>query len=127
MLPTLVLCLTLLGQNPLPGSNMSLQQAKEDATTIVAAKLVDAGAFITEGASATLVLHVELDPTAVLKGKAGKSDLKSVGASLQANEKWPPKGEEYLFFIIEYKMKGNFQIIKMLPRTKENLKEASGT
>lgn len=121
MLITLGLCLTVLGQDALPGSNLSLQQAKAEARVIVAADVVKVEDVIRIGA-ASLVSGVDLKPSTVLKGKVKGEMLKEVLVSAGANERYPEKGEEFIFFIAEPE-KGALHVLKMLPKTKENLKE----
>lgn len=122
MLFTIGLCLAVLGEDVLPGSNLSLQQAKAEARIIVVAEVVKVEGIIGLGA-VSIVTGVELKPSTVLKGKVSRDELKDLHASAQGNERTPNKGEEFVFFIIEYEEKGNFHIIKVLPKTEETLKE----
>ncbi len=122
MLLTIGLCLSVVGQDVLPGSNLSLGQARAQAIIIVEAKVVDPGGVVILGADPFLI-GMELEPLTFHKGKASRDELKEVTGPISNSEKLPTKEKEYLFFITELEQKGNFQVIKILPKTDEVLKD----
>jgi len=123
VLLTIGLCLTILGQDVLPGSNLSLRQAKDEARVIVAAEVVETGDTIGNGAY-ILMSGLELKPSGVYKGKVKDEELEDVYLQASGPERLPKKREEFLFFMIE--SKGRSRVLKMLSKTKENLKEIQG-
>src|SRR4051794_1046801 len=93
MLLTTVLCLGVLGQEVLPGSYLSLQQAKEDARIIVVAEVVEGRGVIISGRF-RVMLAIKLKPSRVLKGKVDGKELDTLGLFASGKERLPNYGEE---------------------------------
>lgn len=119
MLLTTVL-LTVLGQAPLPGSGLSLEQAKVEARFIVVAEVGKTGDRIT-APHMSCYMWTELKPSAALKGKVTGEELNRNPLSLLARgeERLPRTGDELLFFVGDTRRE--FVITKVLPKTEANL------
>ena len=117
MLMQVLLILTLTGDVVLPGSNVSVRQAKERSDIIVVAEFVEAGSAIGIGAI-TVHISVKLKTSKVLKGNAPDGELTGLTMGASGEESEPMKGKNYLFFIeTSGKARG---ITKVMPDTKEN-------
>jgi hypothetical protein len=125
MLHILAICLAVCATEPapLPGSDLSIDQAKERATIIVAADLVR----YRHGHGSRGVMgygDVELAVFKVLRGEAAKKELVSFAVKWQKlQETAPEKGKDYLLFSVR-DTKGNLQAIKVLRNTTDNFQEA---
>lgn len=118
MLATTILSLTLMGQVILPGSNLGVPEATEEAHLVVVAEIIGIQDGLGVGAL-SLLSGVELKPSAILKGKVMDGDLNDLTVGASGNERCPEKGDVSIFFIL--RDKGHGRILKMLPKTEENL------
>jgi hypothetical protein len=117
MITATVLSLTFLGQFALPGSALSLEQAKEEARFILVAEVGHTGGrFETDKLS--FLTWTELKISAVLKGEVTEEDLNKHPLVIRAvgEEKLPRSGDELIFFVGD-----EFSIRKILPKTVENI------
>lgn len=122
MLLTLGLCLSALAQNDLPGSKLSVSQAREEARIIVVAEVTNSPDVIGSG-PAMLIAGLNLKPSAVLKGEVREGDLHHLSASAASPERCPRMGDQAIFFINDFR--GHPRIIKMLRKTPENVKNST--
>jgi hypothetical protein len=111
-----VLSLSILGQDVLPGSKLSLEQAQEKAQIIVVAELIRFDVTAFSGA-VWFRGGMELTPSTNLKGKPKEGKKLIVSAS--GPGVLPEKGQEHIYFIEEYE--GHFTVVKMLSRTESNI------
>jgi hypothetical protein len=118
MILSTVLSLTMLGQVILPGSKSSLEEAQEKAQIIVVAEHLKYDLLLGLGA-VTVMVGIELKPLIPLKGKPKEGELKKMTSMASNNEVIPKQGEEYIYFIEEYK--GRLTILKILPKTETNI------
>jgi hypothetical protein len=116
MILATVLSLSILGQDVLPGSKLSLEQAQEKAQIIVVAELSKAEIILGLGA-VSYMGGIELTPSTNLKGKPKEGNKLTVAAS--GYEVLPEKGQEHIYFIEEYE--GYFTVVKMLSKTELNI------
>lgn len=116
MIPTLALTFALLGQADLPGSGLSIAQAKEEASYIVVAEVVKLDS--TFGKEFNYVMWIGLKPTSFLKGKLDEGTLNRLplGCRAEKPERLPKVGEELIFFVGK-----NYFTSKILPKTADNL------
>jgi hypothetical protein len=120
MITAMVLSLTLLGQFELPGSGLSLEQAKEEAHFILVAEVgKTSGRLGSEEMS--VLMWTELKLSAVLKGEVTEEDLNKHPLAIRSvgKEKLPRSGDELIFFVGD--IEHEFSIPKILPKTVENL------
>jgi hypothetical protein len=117
MITATVLSLTFLGQFALPGSGLSLEQAKEEARFIVVAEVGNTSGRLGSD-KLSFLTWTELKLSAVLKGEVTEEDLNKHPLVIRAvgEEKLPQSGDELIFFVGD-----EFSIRKILPKTVENL------
>src|SRR5206468_1999610 len=112
--------LIVLGQVLLPGSALSLEQAKQEAHSIVVAEVINTGDLL--GApEASMLTWTGLKPSVFVKGPASEKELNRLPLSViaQGKERLPRVGDEFIFFIGNDQ--GRAPITKVLPNTAENL------
>jgi hypothetical protein len=120
-----ILCLLVCATEPapLPGSELSIDQAKQRASIIVAADVVK----YAYGMGSRGVMgygNVEIAVFKVLKGEASKKELVSLAVNWKKDhETAPERGKDYIFFLV--RMKGKLQAIKVLRNTTENFQKSS--
>jgi hypothetical protein len=120
MFLTTVLSLAICGQVILPGNDLNLEQAQEKAHIIAVGKITKMGLIF--GLGAVSFGNFELEHTEILKGKIKEKVLKQLGYSAHGHEVCPEWEEEYLVFVEQYK--DHVTVVKMLPKTKENIEAA---
>ena len=116
----LSLSLTFLGQVAWPGGGLSLEQAKEEARSIVVAEVGKTGGRL-ETDVVSVLLWTELKLSAVLKGEVTEKVLNDHPLSIRAEgrERLPRSGDELIFFVGD--LRHEFSISKIVPNTAENL------
>jgi hypothetical protein len=120
MILTTMLSLAICGQVILPGNDLNLEQAQEKAHIIAVGKISKMGFIV--GAGAAAFGSFELEHSEILKGEVKEKVLEKLGFTAKGHEVCPEKDSEYLVFIERYK--GHVTVVKMLPRTKENIEAA---
>ena len=116
MILATILGLGVLGQTALPGDGMGLDEARAKARLIVVARPV---VGLVGSSGPHFFGTLDLKQSTVWKGDLKKDDLKRVSISGSGAETLPKQGEEYLFFISDYRDHPN--IIKVLLATPENI------
>lgn len=122
MLLAIGICMVGLAPEILPGDRLSLEEAKNDASLIVAAEVKTTGYTIGLGAVAYMG-DIKLEDATILKGKLEGDELDRLNLTVSGSEQSPRSGDKAIFFIEKLKGTQRFDIIKMLPLTDENLKE----
>ena len=120
MILTTVLSLAVMGQGPLPGSKLTLEQAKQEAGFIVVAEVGKTGDRLVLP-EMSFLMWTELKPSAVLKGEVTGEELNRHPLAIRALgiERLPKTGDELVFFIRDGS--DDFSIAKILPKTEEAL------
>lgn len=101
----------------LPGSDLGLNTAIADSDVIETAEFQSIGMVMSSAAQ--YCGYVRISPSVVLKGTAKHEDSPDHGMVILFQEARPIEGQEYIFFL-----QGRV-IIKMLPKSEENLKALS--
>ena len=97
MIPATISALTVLGQVLLPGSAFSLEQAKQEAHSIVVATVANTGDLL-DAAEVSILMWIELKPSVFLKGEASGEALNRLPLSVaaQGKERLPRVGDEFI-------------------------------
>lgn len=100
MLLTTVVSLAILGQRPLPGGSLPLEEAKEQAHSIFVAEVGRTGDRLAVS-NRSIQMWTELKPLVLLKGKVTGDELNTHPLVLQAwgSERFPEPGEVLIFFL----------------------------
>jgi hypothetical protein len=114
----MALSLSLLGQDKLPGSDRSLDQAMEKARIIVVAELESYTLVHGAGASAVMA-GAKFKSAEVLKGRLEDGEMTNLAIMAIGSERLPRKGEECIYFLDDFA--NRLKAVKMLPKTKQNL------
>jgi hypothetical protein len=120
MILTTMLSLAICGQVILPGNDLNLEQAQEKAHIIAVGKISKMGFMV--GAGAASFGSLELEHSEILKGEIKEKVLEKLGYMAKGHEVSPEQDAEYLVFIGRYKE--HVTVVKMLPKTKENIEAA---
>jgi hypothetical protein len=110
---------------PLPGSEISVEAAAEKAQLVVTGTITSL--YPAHGSrGSTSYSKVEILPSRILKGRLGESEELKVAIIVhqRRGETPPEQGVEYIFFIEMRDQKR--RVIKMLPKTRENLERLPG-
>jgi hypothetical protein len=120
MILAMMLSLIVPGQDDLPGSKLSLEQAKAEASFIVVAKVVTIGDTLHLD-SEKIITWTDLQLSRTLKGEVIEEELNEFSLSIRSsgNERLPKLNGEYVFFL------GNNEdrdvVTKLLTKTAANL------
>lgn len=117
MFLTTMLAAITLGQVSLSGSRMGIEEAQAKSREIVVATSGIDGFIAGSGPHSFGGLKLVVAST--LKGEAVKGESRRVSVAASGPETLPVWGDEYIFFIGDYK--GSPRIVKVLPKTAENL------
>jgi hypothetical protein len=120
MILAMMLSLIVPGQDDLPGSKLSLERAKAEASLIVVAKVVTIGDTLHLD-SEKVIMWTDLELSRTLKGKVTEEELNEFPLSIRAsgNERLPKLDGEYVFFLDN--REGTSGVTKLLPKTAANL------
>jgi hypothetical protein len=120
VLAIMMLSLIVPGQDAWPGSKLSLEEAKAEASLIVVAKVITIG-DILHSDSEKIIVWTDLELSRTLKGEVTEEDLNDFSLAIKSSgtERLPKLDGEYVFFL------GNNEdrsvITKLLPKTAANL------
>jgi hypothetical protein len=110
------------GQETLPGSDLDLARAKQDARYIVVAEVGKSGDVLGNvPGRISVLMWTELKPSAVLKGEITEDGLNRLPLSIKIEgaERFPKSGEVFVFFI--GRPGGSGVITKVMEKTGQNL------
>ena len=113
----------VLGQDPLPGSGLGLEEARAEARFIVVAEVGKTSDRVRiHPAGVSFCMWTELKPSAVLKGEVTGEELNRHPLAMYAKgaERLPGTGDELIFFLADAGW-DFVNITKILPKTEANL------